>query len=192
MREKVPLLKCNHLRSGPGTIQLELNRLEGGAGMLLPNRDLRSCCTNTGCGYGVLPGRRNLLKFSKAPDGAIQWSHVEKEDRSWRCPEEPLKLCVVRSLLLQDLRVVVWLEGNSCWHRDSCLGVHRLGVVIGASRHSSRGNDQAQGKSKPMPHVLCCHASMVGISPVRCNRRPCPNQPPSAPASKSLTGKCLA
>jgi len=80
MRENVPLLECNNLRCGPGAIQRDLRRPKGGAGMLLTNEDLRACCTNTGCGDCVLPGRRHLLEFAEAPDGAVQWSHIGKED----------------------------------------------------------------------------------------------------------------
>jgi hypothetical protein len=41
MRENVPLLKCNDMRSGPGAIQRELHRPEGGTGMLLSDGNLR-------------------------------------------------------------------------------------------------------------------------------------------------------
>jgi hypothetical protein len=80
MRENVPRLKCNDLRRGPGAIQRELHRPEGGAGMFLSNEDLRACCTNTGRGDRVLPGRRHLLECAKAPGGSVQWPHIGKED----------------------------------------------------------------------------------------------------------------
>ncbi|MDQ1058508.1 hypothetical protein QFZ23_002409 [Arthrobacter globiformis] len=53
MSEKVPLLNSNDPGSGPGAIQCELHRPEGGAGMLLSNGDLRTGSTNTGCSDGV-------------------------------------------------------------------------------------------------------------------------------------------
>ena len=103
MRENVPLLKCNDLRSDPGAIQRELYRPEGGTGMLLSDEDRRTGSTNAGCGDGVLPGRRHLLGFAKAPDGAVQWSHIGKEDWARRCPEEAVQLSVVLRLLFQYL-----------------------------------------------------------------------------------------
>lgn len=52
MREKLPLLKCDDLRSDPGAVQRDLHRPEGGAGILLANGNFRTGSTNTGC-YAV-------------------------------------------------------------------------------------------------------------------------------------------
>ncbi|WP_157365243.1 MULTISPECIES: hypothetical protein [Arthrobacter] len=56
MRENVPLLECNDLRSDPGTIKRELEWPEGGAWMLLSDGDLHAGSTNAGGSDGVLPG----------------------------------------------------------------------------------------------------------------------------------------
>jgi hypothetical protein len=80
MRENVPLLKCNDLRSGPRAIQREFYRPKGGAGMLLSYCYLRTGSTNTGCGDGITPGFRYLFSFSKSPERAVQWPNIGKQD----------------------------------------------------------------------------------------------------------------
>jgi hypothetical protein len=107
MREKVPLLKCDDLRSGPGAIQRQLLRPERGTRMLLPNGNLRIRSTNTGSGDGVLPGRQHLLRRAKAPERAVQRADLEKEDRTRHCLKEFAQLAVVLSLPLQDPRITI-------------------------------------------------------------------------------------
>lgn len=153
MRKDVSLLKWDNLCGNSGTVQRYLRRPKGGAGMLLANRDFRAGSTNAGCGDRVLPGRGHPLSFAKAPDRAIQGPHLEKQDLTRHCPEEPIKLGIVISLPLQDLRIAVGLRAPCCRGRAGCQFLNRLGaghgldgfgVVIGASRRTQEGNQQAQ------------------------------------------------
>jgi len=179
MRENVPLLKCNHLRSGSRAIQRELRRLKRGARMLLSNGDLRAGSTNTGCGDGVLPGCRHLRRRAEAPDGAVQWPLLKKEDRPGHWPKEPVQFGVVLDLALQDVRIRVWPRGS--YRRaqvrgrslpgsgGTCRREDRLRVFIDAPRRSAQRDQQAQGKHKPVPRVLHSHVSMVGTPSVQNN-----------------------
>lgn len=170
MREDVPLLKCNDLRSGSGTIQRELYRPEGGAWMLLSNRDLRSCCAHTGSGEGVLPGRLHLRHRAKAPDRPIEWPNLKKEDRARRRPQQPVQLSVVLSFPLQDLEIAVWLECRCCGCGGSCWCARRLGIVIGAPGQDPSRNQQPYGRRISMPPILCSHHSIVGKAAVQNNQ----------------------
>ena len=179
MSEKVPLLKCNDLRSGPDAVQRELHRPEGGAGMLLPNRDLRTGSTNTGGSDGVQPRFRHLRRRAKAPDGAVEWPLLKKEDWPRPCLKEPVQLSVVFDLALQELRISVGLRGPCyrprvrgwavCGFGVSCWWVHWLRVFIDAPRSPAYRDQQAQGKPDPAPPVLHSRVSMVGKPAVQDN-----------------------
>lgn len=161
MRENVPLLKCNGLRSGPGAIQREFHRSKRGAGMLLSYCYVRLGSTNTGCGDGITPGCRHFFSFAKSPERAVQWPHVGKEDWLRRILQEPFQVSVVLSLLFQNLRIPVGLRGPCYRGWVSCWRACGLGVFIDAPRRSAERDQQAEGKRKPVPLVLLSHSSMV-------------------------------
>lgn len=177
MCENVPLLKRNDLRRGRGAIQRKHHRPEGGAGMFLSDGDLRAGRPNTGSGDGVPPGRRHVFGTAKAPERPVQWPRIGKEHWFRQCPQEPVQLGVVPGFLFQYPRIAVGLRRTwdrrriSCWCLNgpgaNCWGVHGFGVFIGARRSAGQGDQQAQGKRKPVPPVLGSHISMVGTPAVQ-------------------------
>jgi len=129
MGEDIALPQCHHPGGGAGTVQLQLQRLKGGARLLLSDGDDSAGGAHTGCRDGVIAARRHFRGGAKTPDGTVERTFLEKKDSVRGGLEEPVQLRIVPGFALQDSWVCIHLWGSG--HRgrgERCP--HLLGVIV--------------------------------------------------------------